>query len=159
MGERYAPELGQAMFGQPWRHHCVPALMSAALDAIGYEIERVVGNVQQKQFTSPRSNSATAFSCAVFGMWAYDWGDETQPCNFHHLPTGLIVNWYKYGGRGESANMEITPDLASRVLEDCLKACRACDGRDCDGDPEHPFLAGHNGEVPYFESAGAYPHV
>ena len=146
----YTPELGQAAFGQPWQEHEVPEIMTAALDAIGNEIERIVGNVIQERISSPRHNGATAFRCAAFGMWAYSWGDDEQPYNFFHPESGVKISWYKYGGRGESANVAITPDMAALILDDCLRACRACDGPDCDGDPDHPFQSGGLGDVPYF---------
>ena len=153
----YEPELGQALFGQPHQEFDVPEMLTAALDYLGNEIVCVVCNRTQNRFDNPRHNSGTAFRCAAFGMWAYQWGfdddeDRAQPCNFHHPKSGLKVSWYKYGGRGESANMVATPALISDMLVDCLSAVRAFDVDD-DDEGSADFAAGYLGDVPYFDAA------
>lgn len=123
MGE-FEPELGQMLFGQPFRQFGVPEIMEAALTAISNEMERVFWNMRQKEYDSPFSNTGASFRCPTFTAVAYSWNDDGQPYNFKHQKSGLTISWYKWHGRGASADREITPQLASEVLEDCLAAVR-----------------------------------
>lgn len=146
MNNRYEPELGQALFGQPTKQFAVPAIMDAAIEAIACEIERVVGNTKHLDLC-PMRNAAEAFRCATFGAWAYDWAGDEQPYNFCHPARGTCISWYKYSGRGMSANRDISPADASLILIDCLSALhRAEDGTE-------PFEFGPLGTVAYFGAA------
>lgn len=154
----YSPELGQAIFGQPHKEHQVPEIMDAALMRIHREITRVLWNIMQDQF-DPFIDGA-AFRCAVFGVWAYDWGEGEQPYNFKHPSSGLEVSWYKHSWRGLSANMDISPDLAALVLDDCLAACQALEGSITDSGyrtRKRPMLVGSIEEVPYFDAPPRQP--
>jgi hypothetical protein len=120
----YQPELGQMVFGQPFQQFGVPDLMEAALTSISNELDRVMWNLHQKEYASPFSNTGASFRCPTFTAVSYSWGDDGQPYNFKHQKTGLTISWYKWFGRGASADREITPDLASEILMDCLAAIR-----------------------------------
>jgi hypothetical protein len=127
MQSEYTPELGQAIFGQPTQQFKCPEILDAALMSIRQELLWVLWNCRHHEI-DPFTNSAESFRCAEFGVWAYDWGSEQQPYNFKHTKSGLEVSWYKYFGRGMSANMSVSPDLAASILDDCLKALRDIEG-------------------------------
>ena len=114
----YTPELGQMVFGQPGHRYVVPAIMDAVLEAIDSELCRVMWNQNQEQYLSPFRNTGNTFKNDVFEVNAYSWGDDEQPFNFAWKD--LRISWYKYLGRGMSANIEISPALASECLEACL---------------------------------------
>lgn len=122
--EAYQPELGQALWGQPWKVHPVPAILDAALEAIRYELQRVLWNLRQESI-DPFGNNGASFRCPTFTVCSYSWGDDGQPYNFKHPQSGLLVSWYKYMGRGMSANMDVSPDLAARILTHCLEGLKA----------------------------------
>lgn len=121
----FQPELGQMAFGHPFQEHAVPEIMDAVLNAIREEYDRVYWNANQKECPSPFGNSGPAgnLKTEVFEVCAYDWGDEPQPFNFAWRD--LRISWYKYCGRGASANMEISPELAAQCLIECLASLRA----------------------------------
>jgi hypothetical protein len=58
-------------------------------------------------------------------MHRYWWGDEDAPeaarPNFRHPPSGIEVRWYKYIGRGMSADRGQPDDWAAIVAE-CIAA-------------------------------------
>lgn len=120
----YQPELGQMCFGQPYRQFAVPEIMESVMRTISDEMDRVFWNMRQKEYDSPFNNSGASFRCPTFTAVSYSWGDEGQPYNFKHQKSGLTISWYKWSGRGASADREITPDLAAEVLTDCLAAVR-----------------------------------
>jgi hypothetical protein len=123
----YEPELGQLAFGQPHQQFAVPAIMEAVLEHIEAECARVYWNVNQKQMPSPFGNSGPDgnLKTDVFEVQAYSWSDDEQPFNFAWRD--LRISWYKYLGRGMSANMEITPNMASECLEECLSSVQSMD--------------------------------
>jgi hypothetical protein len=123
----FQPELGQMAFGQPWQSHEVPEIMEAALGAIRDEYDRVYWNVNQKDCPSPFGNSGPEANLKtdVLEVCAYSWSDDEQPYNFAWRD--LRISWYKYAGRGMSANMKITPDMAAQCLTECLESIRKLD--------------------------------
>jgi hypothetical protein len=124
----YQPELGQMIFGQPHQNHEVSNLVDAALCRIRDELDRVMWNVNQEQYSSPFGNTGNAFKCETFEVHAYSWGDDEQPFNFKWRD--VEISWYKYLGRGMSSNMEIPPALVSEMLDDCLRAAAAWEHSD-----------------------------
>jgi len=119
----YTPELGQAIFGQPYKEYAVPDIWEAALAFLSHELDRVMWNIHQKQYVGPFGNSGDAFRCGVFEVEAYSWDDEyDQPWNFKWRD--VEISWYKYLGRGMSANQELTPERAADMLTECLLACK-----------------------------------
>ena len=121
---QYQPELGQMAFGQPHKEYEGSELLEAALRAIGYELERVMGNIHQREYSSPFDNSGNVegFVCPTFSAHAYSWGDEDQPYNFKWRD--VEISWYKWSGRGLSVNKPLSPDLISEMLDACLAAVR-----------------------------------
>lgn len=122
----YEPELGQAMFGQPYKQHEVPEIWDAALSFLRAELDRVMWNREQRQYDSPFGNTANRFECPAFIVEAYSWDDDyEQPFNFKWK--GVEISWYKYLGRGMSANADLAPDQAAEMLTECLAAVRDLD--------------------------------
>jgi hypothetical protein len=128
--KNYQPELGQAAFGQPHKQFKVPAIMDAALQYIRYEMGRVRWNIRQQASPDPFGNEGPGgnFNSDVFSVHAYSWGDDEQPWNFKC--GDIEISWYKYMGRGMSANVEISPDMASALLEKCLEHLRSIEERE-----------------------------
>lgn len=121
----FTPDIGQMCWGQPWQEHAVPDILDAALEAIRAELQRVLWNLRHTS-SDPFGNSSGSFRCPTFTVCAYSWNDDLgQPYNFKHPQSGLLVSWYKYMGRGMSANMAVTPDMAARILTHCLAGLRA----------------------------------
>jgi hypothetical protein len=116
----FEPELGQMAFGQPYKEHEVSNLVDAALCRIRDELRRVMWNIHQREYENPFGNSGNSFKCDTFEVQAYSWGDDEQPFNFKWR--GVEISWYKYLGRGMSANQKISADLAAEMLDDCLAA-------------------------------------
>lgn len=139
-GEKYEPELGQMLFGQPSKEFYCPEILDAALEFIRHDLQRILWNLRQEA-SDPFSNSGASFRCDIFTVFAYSWNDQVpQPWNFKHQPTGLEVSWYKYCGRGMSINRETSPDEIASVLRSCLQALRKIE----------------NGEMS-FDEPGQYP--
>lgn len=125
MTEKFVPELGQMVFGQPSQTYEVSDIWEAALSMLGYEIWRVEHN-RGNGDNNPMSNSGARFDCEAFSAHAYSWDDEEeQPWNFRWRD--VRISWYKYCGRGMSANMVLSPDQASEMLIECLRATRELD--------------------------------
>lgn len=116
----FEPELGQMIFGQPHKEHEASNLVDAALCRIRDELRRVMWNIHQREYDSPFANSGNGFKCETFEVQAYSWGDDEQPFNFKWR--GVEISWYKYLGRGMSANQELPAALVSDMLDDCLAA-------------------------------------
>lgn len=115
---QFVPELGQAVFGQPYKEHAVPNIMEAALNLISDELSRVMINKTQEEYASPFGNTGNEFRNDVFHVDAYSWGEDEQPYNFAWKD--LRISWYKRMGRGMSSNIPVTPDLTALCLDECL---------------------------------------
>ena len=124
--KEYEPELGQFAFGQPHQQFEVPEIMEAALLAIDKELDRVMWNVNQKDHESPFGNTGGHYKNETFEATAYSWDDSVEQ-EFNFAWRDLRISWYKYLGRGMSANKVITPEIASECLEDCLRSLREID--------------------------------
>jgi len=125
MGE-YEPEIGQILFGQPFKQFAVSELCEAALVMIESEIERVMWNAHQAEYPSPFRNTGSSFECDAFMVEAYRWGDQSDQ-TFNFKWGDVEISWYKHLGRGMSSNIELTPGIIDRMLTDCLAAVRAMD--------------------------------
>ena len=119
----YKPEIGQALFGQPFKQHGVPEIAEAALAMLSAELDRVMANATQKEYDSPFSNTGNSFKNKTFEVRAYSW-DESVEQPYHFKWRDIEISWYKYLGRGMSANREIDPVLAAELLMECLASLR-----------------------------------
>lgn len=116
----YQPELGQMCFGQPWQQHETSELVRAVLSRIDDELGRVIWNTTQEAYNSPFGNTSESFKCDAFEVQAYSWAEDGQPYNFKWRD--VEISWYKYLGRGMSANKVLEPGLLSEMLDDCMAA-------------------------------------
>ena len=123
----YEPELGQMAFGQPWKEYEVPEIWVAALSHLSDELGRAMWNRSQVEYHSPFGNTGERFDCPAFSAHAYSWSDDDQKWNFKWRD--VEISWYKWLGRGMSANMQLTPDMAAEMLVECLHAVRALDDK------------------------------
>jgi len=74
------------------------------------------------------------FENDVFEVMPYWWGECTcgldgkqhnNVCklikpNFYHKESGLQVSWYKYPLRDSYSNIELTKELLSTIIDDCI---------------------------------------
>lgn len=114
----YQPEIGQALFGQPYKQYGVPNYLVKALETLdeflSVKIEKECGHD-----CSPFSNTGNSYKCDVFEVEAYSWNEDIeQPYNFKWKD--LEVSWYKYLGRGMSMNRETSPKEVKQLLQECL---------------------------------------
>jgi len=118
---QYISEIGQAVFGQPHKEYTVPIIWHAALSFLDEELRRVMWNIYQYEYDSPFANTGASFAkCEEFLVYAYSWdSDEEQPFNFKWRD--IEISWYKYLGRGMSSNVPLTAELASEMLEECVR--------------------------------------
>ena len=115
----YEPEFGQAVFGQPYKQYKVDYWLK---DAIGC-IRSYLLVTQDKDFYDPFGNTGASFKCDAFEVEAYSWNDEVeQPYNFKWHD--LEVSWYKYFGRGMSANRKIKRNEISQMVDECMDEIR-----------------------------------
>jgi len=116
----YEPELGQVVFGQPYKQFKISNEFEYALAAIETRLMLRMGQID-KNYESPFRNTGSKFACDTFAVEAYSWNDEVeQKWNFKWRD--LEVSWYKYLGRGMSANRKITRREIEEMLDDCYAA-------------------------------------
>lgn len=126
MNDPYVPELGQAVFGQPWQEYPCPDWLVALLSGIDTELYRVMdGRLPiEEDYASPFSNSGNSFENETFAVFAYSWDEETpQPYNFKW--GSLEISWYKHLSRGTTMNREIAPAMGVEMYESCLASLHA----------------------------------
>lgn len=121
MTEEYIPELGQAVFGQPYKSYGASGMLIAALESISSEIDRVMWNITQERYNSPFSNSGNEFKCDTFEVEAYSWNEDYEQL-YNFKWKDFEVSWYKYLGRGTSINRKISNDEIAEMLDECLDA-------------------------------------
>ena len=123
MKKAYEPELGQMIFGQPSQVYDCPEYIEALLRGISSELERVMWNNNQEEYSSPMDNTGQQFKNDTFEANAYSWNDEVeQPYNFKYKD--IEISWYKYLGRGMSINKPITKKQAVKMFDDCIASIR-----------------------------------
>ena len=110
----YEPELGQAVYGQPYKQLRCPEYVADALEAIRWVLIFLSDSAENDPF----ANSGVHFECDTFEVHAYDWDPEsTQKYNFKW--GSVEVSWYKWLGRGMSINRQVTWDLIREMLIEC----------------------------------------
>ena len=117
MGD-YKPELGQILFGQPPKEYACSDMLDAALTFIRHRLDTVLWNRLQKEVESPFGNTGSRFDTDGLSIHSYSWSDDDQPYNFKC--GDVEVSWYKYLGRGMSANADYSPSDVSSVLSTAL---------------------------------------
>jgi len=124
MTDIYEPELGQALFGQPWQPYPAPDWLIAFLKTIDEELDLRLGNPDDDWGTSPFSNTGQKFKNGVFEVEAYQWDDERDPQPYNFKWQEIEVSWYKYLGRGTTVNIRVTPQRGAEMLEACLASLK-----------------------------------
>jgi len=128
LDDYYEPELGQAVFGQPYKQFGVSAQLESAMVAIETRLMLKMGLID-KNFESPFRNTGSKFYCDTFLVEAYSWNDEyDQEWNFKWRD--LEVSWYKHLGRGMSANRKVSDKEITEMLDECYDAIRRYEAHD-----------------------------
>jgi len=123
MTEYFEPEMGQAIFGQPYQELGCPEYIIALLQYLEYEMELCECF---DDGDSPFRNTGNRYANEVFQVEAYCWDEEVQqPWNFKYQ--NIEISWYKWLGRGTSINRKITPEEAIEMFEVCLRSIREDD--------------------------------
>jgi len=136
----YTPELGQMVFGQPWKEHKCPEYVITILDTIDnyMDINRICGDGDFRN--TPFSNSGLRFKNETFEANAYDWSEcecganwgdnkectcgwEPQPYNFKWKD--IEISWYKHSHRGVTINRKVTQKEVAIMLTECLQSLMA----------------------------------
>lgn len=81
------------------------------------------------RFDLPMEGSAVHCTCDHETLWR-QWSaanHHDQKCgivapNFRYIPSGLEIRWYKYIGRGMSANLKITAEAFGEISEACVRS-------------------------------------
>src|SRR3990167_8428012 len=101
--KQYAPEMGQAMFGNPTGRYELPEYAEAMLFHIFKEIERMYWNNNQAQWENYQDPGIPGIE-----VRPYYWGNEEDEKDRKRmeLPNFQFergqIRWYKYPGRGMS---------------------------------------------------------
>ena len=102
-------------------------LLTAVLDKIRHEMDRLYWNKHQKVMDSPFDNTGTEYVNSTFQVYAYYWGDDeliNRP-NFQYKD--LAVFWYKHSNRGVYAfykSHKIKSKFLADMLDDCIQSMR-----------------------------------
>lgn len=97
----------------------VPNYVEAALNKIDAELDRVMWNIHQQEYSSPFSNSGNEYKDDIFEAEAYDW-DEDSDQEYNFKWRDYKIRWYKYCGRGMEANRYMSPQECAEMLDECL---------------------------------------
>lgn len=92
--------------------------VTVVLRGIEEELERVMWNITQEDYSSPFGNTGNSFRNEVFEVHAYDWGDDRQDYNFRYKD--IEISWYKYLGRGMYLNREVSLGELYKMWGDCV---------------------------------------
>lgn len=73
------------------------------------------------------SNTGLCFENDEFLLHAYDWGETyyggLNMANFWHKPTGAVIDWYKYIGRGTCGNSKAIELLKAGGFHEIIESC------------------------------------
>lgn len=72
-------------------------------------------------------NTGMCFENDEFLLHAYDWGETyyggLNIANFWHKPTGAVIDWYKYIGRGTCGNQKAIWILEAGGFHEIVESC------------------------------------
>ena len=123
-------ELGNLMFNPNinQQYEC-PRWIVALLNELDNQLDRVMWNNTQKEYSSPFENTSNSFKNNVFEVQAYDWNDDVeQPYNFKC--DDIEISWYKYLGRDTTINGEYEPQKIIDMFNKCLQSILDMDVKD-----------------------------
>ena len=116
-------ELGQLIYGNPTGDYACPEWVNALVEEIISEIWRVYWNANQREW-----NKLDDPQIPGIEFRPYYWGDDPVEAGKPNLKHGDIeVRWYKHPGRGQSLNVEPTPERMIGWFESALATIRKCD--------------------------------
>jgi hypothetical protein len=117
----YQPELGQAVFGAPTGEHELPEYALALFRGVWREIARVFWNREQREFNGYGTEDP---KLPGFTVRPYR-SDDTPEAELPNFVFGdAELRWYKYPGRGMSANVDWKPDQWVAWFDAAMKAIR-----------------------------------
>ena len=80
---------------------------------------------------NPMTGSAIVCTCSYKHKWAkfVAENDHADTCplvfpNFVHKSSGLTIQWYKYPLRDSYSNVELTLEVFSKIIDDCIKSLK-----------------------------------
>ena len=123
-------ELGNLMFNtnKNQQYEC-PRWIVALLNELDNQLDRVMWNNTQKEYSSPFENTSNSFKNNVFEVQVYDWNDDVeQPYNFKC--DDIEISWYKYLGRDTTINGEYEPQKIIDMFNKCLQSILDMDVKD-----------------------------
>lgn len=123
-------ELGNLMFNtnKNQQYECSRWIV-ALLNELDNQLDRVMWNNTQKEYSSPFENTSNSFKNNVFEVQAYDWNDDVeQPYNFKC--DDIEISWYKYLGRDTTINGEYEPQKIIDMFNKCLQSILDMDVKD-----------------------------
>ena len=106
-GELMAPEVGQLLFGNPMGEFEMPPYACSMLHGLLQQFDRIYWNEHQREW----NRDAHVMLGSVY-FRPYYWGDddaESDLPNFGITGDPVGIRWYKHPGRGQTANVELTP--------------------------------------------------
>ena len=122
-------ELGNLMFNTNanQKYEC-PNYIVALLREIQRQLDRIMWNINQKEYDNPFENSANSFELGNFKIEAYNWNDDiSQPYNFIYKVDksksnldDIKISWYKYLGRDTTINQQIDSDIIIDIYNDIM---------------------------------------
>ena len=103
-------------------------LLTAVLDKIRHEMDRLYWNKHQKVMNSPFDNTGTEYANPTFQVHSYYWGDDDELINRPNFQyKDLRVYWYKHSNRGVEAfytTSKIESDFLGDMLLECFRSMR-----------------------------------
>lgn len=116
MFKEYEPELGQMLFGQPSQELECPDYIDAALEFLATLFDN-----KRLSDENPFRNTGWEWSNEIFEVKAYSWNEDIeQKYNFKYRD--IEVSWYKYLGRGNSINREVSKQECWVMLKNCVES-------------------------------------
>lgn len=121
--KKYEPEMGQAVFGQPWQEYPTPEWAIALLEGIRARIKVAGWNEYQREF-DPFDDweDAEIFNKKHkemgFEVWPYSWDDEKEQ-KYNFKVRDIEFRWYKHIGRGDTVNRKITTKEMAEIFDKC----------------------------------------
>lgn len=123
-------ELGNLMFNtnKNQQYEC-PRWIVALLNELDNQLDRVMWNNTQKEYSSPFENTSNSFKNDVFEVQAYDWNDDVEQL-YNFKCDDIEISWYKYLGRDTTINGKYEPQVIIDMFNKCLKSILNMDVKD-----------------------------
>lgn len=113
----YQPEIGQAVFGQPWQRERPDTTTKGALEALRSIYDATY--TSEDGFDGPFSNSGARVKSSRMEIHAYSWNDE-EDHKWNLKWRDFECSWYKHFGLGLSVNRQLSPEEVPQIISDLL---------------------------------------